>query len=47
MNQVKKSKENLTVTEILQHMADVEEDLRTSTLPSDPRVGGNKPSPML
>lgn len=45
MNQVKKSKENLTAPKILQHMADVEEDLRTSTLPSDPSVGGTSPLP--
>lgn len=45
MNQVKKSKENLTAPKILQHMAEVEEDLRTSTLPADPSVGGTSPLP--
>lgn len=30
---------------ILQHMVDVEEDLRTSSLPADPHVGGASPLP--
>lgn len=44
MSQVKKSKEDLTAPKIFHHMADVE-DLRTSSLPADPSVGGTSPLP--
>lgn len=45
MNQVEKSKKVPIAPKILQHTADVEEDLRTYSLPADPSVGGTSPLP--